>query len=80
MTKPISEVAEEGRKRMSDPMKVGELRRVAKIWLEFAEDQFYEFDFDICTEETLCPKCRSSGCINQKIVELRQALIDTEDK
>lgn len=43
-------------------------------WLAFAEEELGEFDIEECESEKLCPKCESSGCINLKIRNTREAL------
>ena len=47
-------------------------------WLAFAEEELPEFilDDEPCDGEALCPKCRSSGCVQDKIERTRAALTD----
>ena len=50
------------------------LVKALEDWLYYAEENLSEFDYEDCHAEKLCHRCESSGCINLKIRNARNAL------
>lgn len=55
-----------------------DLLAALKDWLAYAEENLHEFDLDDCSGEKLCPRCESSGCIQDKIKRARAAIARAE--